>query len=194
MQKGQTDFPLLYSLWGFRYCDFLLDQGKYQEVQSRAGQTLEWAKQYGLDLLTIALDNLPLGRAYLMQAQAEGTKDYSQAVTHLDRAVDGLRQAGQQDQLPRGLLARAELHRVMGALDKARRDLDEAYSIAARGGMRLYEADCHLEYARFFLVSGEKDKAREHLDIAKKMIEEIGYHRRDGEVSQVSTDLERING
>jgi len=62
--------------------------------------------------------------------------------------VDGLRQAGRQDYLPRGLLARAELRRVTGELDKARRDLDEAFSIATRGGMRLFEADCHLAYAR----------------------------------------------
>ena len=47
MQKAsQKEFPLLYSLQGFRYCDLLLSQGKVAEVQSRAGQTLEWAKQY----------------------------------------------------------------------------------------------------------------------------------------------------
>ena len=44
MQKErQPQFPLLYSLQGFHYCDLLLSQGKYQEVQSRASQTLEWA-------------------------------------------------------------------------------------------------------------------------------------------------------
>jgi hypothetical protein len=64
--------------------------------------------------------------------------------THLDRAVDSLRQAGHQEFITRGLLAREELRRVTGELDKARRDLDEAFSIAMRGGMRLHEADCHL--------------------------------------------------
>jgi hypothetical protein len=34
----------------------------------------------------------------------------------------------------------------------------------------------------------EKEKARESLDKAKGMIEEMGYHRRDGEVAE----LERV--
>ena len=71
---------------------------------------------------------------------------------HLDCAVDGLRQASDQETIARGLLARAELHRVTGALEKAARDLDEAFSIATRGGMRLHEADCHLEYVRLYLA------------------------------------------
>jgi C4-dicarboxylate-specific signal transduction histidine kinase len=57
--------------------------------------------------------------------------------------------------------------------------------------MRLHEADCYLEYARLFVASGEKDKARESLDRAKKMIEAMGYHRRDGECQRI---LEQING
>ena len=45
---------------------------------------------------------------------------------HLDRAVDGLRQAGTQDHVPRGLLARAELRRAKGDYDGVGRDLEEA--------------------------------------------------------------------
>jgi hypothetical protein len=103
--------------------------------------------------------------------------------------------------LPRGLLARAEFHRMAGALDKARRDLDEAFSIATRGGMGLFVADCHLEYARLAMAEtptpslprrtgeGEGGGAREHLAIAKKMIEEMGYHRRDQEVKELESLL-----
>lgn len=189
MQKEQQpEFPLLYSLWGFRYCELMLGQDKYREVQKRARQTGEWARQY-LGLLSIALNYLSLGLAHLLQTQSEGTGDYSQATTYLDRSVDGLRQAGQQEFIIRGLLARAELRRVMGELDKAKRDLDEAFSIATRGGMRLHEADCHLEYARWYLANGEKEKARERLDKAKEMIEEMGCHRRDGEVEELRAVL-----
>ena len=56
--EWESEFPLLYSIRGFQYCDLLLDQGKYQEVQSRASRTLEWAKRYDLGLLTVALDHL----------------------------------------------------------------------------------------------------------------------------------------
>ena len=199
MQKAwQPQFPLLYSLRGFQYCDLLLGQGKYRQVQSRAGQTLKWARREGF-LLDIALDHLSLGRAHLLQVQGEGALQTSevfgdfgslnQAATHLERAVDGLRQAGQQDDLPRGLLARAELRRVMGDRAGAQRDLEEALSIATRGGMRLHEADCHLEYARLHLACGEKEKARESLAKAKGTIEEMEYHRRDGEVAELEGKL-----
>jgi exonuclease VII small subunit len=87
--------------------------------------------------------------------------------------------------LPLGLLARAELRRAMGSLDRARADLEEALSIATRGGMRLHEADCHLEYARLHLACGEQEKARQSLAQARAMIEDMGYHRRDGEVAEL---------
>jgi tetratricopeptide (TPR) repeat protein len=94
--------------------------------------------------------------------------------------------------LPRGLLARAELRWVMGSLARARADLEEALSIATRGGMRLHEADCHLEYARLHLACGEKEKARHSLAQAKEMIEDMGYYRRDGDVAELERALESL--
>jgi hypothetical protein len=58
------------------------------------------------------------------------------------------------------------------------------------GEMRLYETDCHLEYAWLHLACGEKDKARQSLVQAKEMIEEMGYHRRDGEVAELEKMLQ----
>jgi tetratricopeptide (TPR) repeat protein len=190
MQKErQPGYPLLNSLPGNWYCELLLGQGKYHEAQSRAARTLEWTQQAGGSLLSIALDHLSLGRAHLLQAQQEGTGNYTQAATHLDQAVDGLRVAGRQDYLPRALLARAALRRATGEADRARVDLDEAAATAERGGMRLYQADCHLEYARLYLAEGEEDQARQYLATAKVMIEDMGYHRRDGEVAELEQRL-----
>lgn len=186
--KSEPHFPILYGVSGSRYYDLLLTQGKYQEVQRRAGQTLEWETTQNW-LLDIALDNLSLGRAHMLQSQHESNHPLTEATNHLNRAVDGLRQAGTQHHLPRGLLARAELLRVSGVLEKAQRDLDEAFSIATRSGMGLYLADCHLEYARLWLARGEKEKAREHLSIAKQMIDKMGYHRRDGAVKELQEQL-----
>ncbi len=200
-KKRQPQFPFLLSLRGFHYCDLLLSQGKYQEVSNRASQTLELAKEYlgkGLGLHDIGNDFVSLGRAYLLQSQREANHPFTESLTYLNRAVDGLRQAGMQDYLPRGLLARAEFYRATGALEMAQKDLDEAFSIATRGGMRLHEADCHLEYARLWLTRRPSPQpspwegegaAREHLAIAKKMIVEIGYHRRDGEVKELEARL-----
>jgi len=189
MQKDdQPDFPLLYSLPGFRYCDLLLSKDEISEVLRRAAQTIEIAKRNNW-LLDIGLDSLSLGRAYLMQAQGAKKPDYTQAAALLEAAVTGLRQAGTQHHIPRSLLARTELRRVMKEYDRAQADLDEAYTIATRGGMHLFEADCHLEYARLYLEMGEKEKAREEWEKAKTMVDEMGYHRRDGELEELEKEL-----
>jgi tetratricopeptide (TPR) repeat protein len=187
MQKQQEpDCPFLYSLQGFQYCDLLLSQGQIQQVKERAAQALEISGRNNW-LLDIGLDNLSLGRASPMETEQPGASDNVQAAEFLQRAVDGLRQAGTQEHLPRGLLARAALHRVTGDYARAQRDLDEAFRIANRGGMALHIADYQLESARLYLAQGVRDNAREHLATAREMIQRIGYHRRDSELE----DLER---
>ena len=188
-KEWQPKLPILYSLQGYQYCDLLLSQGKYHEVQRRAAQTVEWAKAYG-GLLSNALDHLSLGRAWLLQALHEKASDFTQAAKHMNEAVDGLREAGHQEFIARGLLARAELYRVTKESKKAHKDLDEAMTIATRGVMRLYEADGHLEQARLHLAMGNKDEARKSHEKAKEMIEEMGYHRRDKEVEELGKQLD----
>jgi hypothetical protein len=111
--------------------------------------------------------------------------------------VDGLRAAGQQDELARGLLTRAWCsfaeaaeHRRRGEDAKAaeceasaKADLDEAQDIAERGSMRLHLADIHLHRARLF-----RDK--EELKKARALIEQCGYWRRKQELK----DAERVIG
>ena len=143
-QELQAGYPRLYSLQGFQYCGLLLAQGETGEVLERAEQTLGWAKQY-LGLLDVALDQLTLGRAHLQQ------DDVEQAADWLDQAVVGLRAAGTQDHLPRGLLARAALFRHTHDFTRARKDLQEVFDIADGSGMRLFLADYHLEMGRLLL-------------------------------------------
>jgi len=78
---------------------------------------------------------------------------------------------------------------VRGYLPEAQDDLDEAMSIAEHGEMGLYRADCHLEYARLYLAMDKKEDARKNLDIAREMIEEMGYHRRDTDVKEIEEKL-----
>jgi tetratricopeptide (TPR) repeat protein len=124
--EGQPEYPILYSVRGYEYCDLLLDQGQPAEVLRRASQTLDQAK-HQRDLLSIGLDHLSLAHAHLPDSSAE-------AARHLDQAVDFLRRAGTLHMLPLGLLARG-----------TSRDLDEVFRIATRSGMRLYLADYHLK-------------------------------------------------
>jgi tetratricopeptide (TPR) repeat protein len=132
--ERQPEYPILYSLWGYRYCDLLLGQGQAAEVLRRASQTLAWAERDHW-LLDIGLDHLSLGRAYPTGS--------AEATYHFDLAVDFLRRAGTLHHLPRAILARG-----------ARRDLNEVFRIATRSGMRLYLADYHL--AKGNLAEAEK--------------------------------------
>ena len=78
--------------------------------------------------------------------------------------MDFLRRSGDLLYLPRALLARGTPH-----------DLDEAYRIATRSGMKLYLADYHL--------------AMGNLDEAERLINETGYHRRDKQLADLRKKL-----
>ncbi|MEM7045327.1 MAG: TIR domain-containing protein [Pseudomonadota bacterium] len=181
--EGQPFYPILYSLKGYRYCDLLLTLGRPEAVRERARETLEWAKAHEF-LLDIALDHLSLGRA----AMALGDRD--EARRRLDQAVDGLREAGQVQELPHGLLARAAFFREAEEFTMSRRDLDEVMRIATRSGMRLFECDAHLEHARLILAEGgSQADARASFDKAEVLVRETGYHRRDGDVAELKEKL-----
>jgi len=184
-KKDTPEYPILYSLWGYHYCDLLLVQGQYQEVLRRASQTLKYEKEGSYSLLSIALDHLSLGRAYMLIQEENST--FTDAEGHLQQAVDGLRQSGQQGYLPRGLLARASLHLIRKDYNNAQHDIKSAFSIAKRGGMDLYLADCHLAYTRLYYAKGDSAKARTHLTTAKEMINRMGYHRRDEEFKELES-------
>jgi tetratricopeptide (TPR) repeat protein len=187
-QRRQPEYPLLYALQGSRYCDLLLGLGKVQEVKERGQKMLEWRLESD-SLVTIALEDLSLGRAWLLEVKQAGTGNTARAAEFLRRAVDGLRHAGMIDHLPRGLLARAELHRFTGDYERAERDLAEVLRIATRSGMGLFLADYHLESARLQLAQNNYEKAREHWTTAKEMIGRMGYHRRDKEVDELEQQL-----
>ena len=249
--KRQPDYPLLYSLSGFQYCDLLLAEAEraawlkgvasfsssklvqaekeasrymgapderklgtplatLRAVSERTAQTLKWAERNNASLLTIALDHLTLGRAALYAAILESpNSDLRTPISEIDHAVSGLRRAGQQDHLPRGLLTCAWQRSLTGALtsaqaghDSAQSDLDEAWEIAERGPMRLFMADILLTRCRLFGIavkmgqgvkgpevkypweSPEKDLAE-----ARKLIVDCGYGRRLPELEDAEKAL-----
>lgn len=96
-----------------------------------------------------------------------------------------MREAGQQDDLPRGLLARAAFYRSQDELTLASADLGEVHEIAERGGMKWFLAKHYLEASRLPMAS-----AREHLAIAARMIEEAGHGRRKPEGEELGRQLE----
>jgi tetratricopeptide (TPR) repeat protein len=162
-REFQPDYPILHSFAGYLYCDLLLSQGRSAEVRERAAQTIEVARRQNY-VLAVALDTLTIGRAHLALALgslANGVSaglasvDARAAAARLDQAIDGLRASGQNDDLSRGLIARAAFRRAAGNWDGAKRDLDEAEEIAEPGPMRLYLCDIALERARLALARRE---------------------------------------
>ena len=176
-------------------------------VSERAAQTLKWVTG-NLGILDEALDHLTLGRAALYSAILEqsAARNPLSAIkestirnlqSEIESAVTGLRRAGVQDYLVRGLLTRAWLRALTGALtgpDSAQEDLDEAWDIASRGSMKLHLADIHLYRARLFGLRNADFGLRieteypwespEHdLTEAERLIKECGYHRRDEELA-----------
>jgi transcriptional regulator with XRE-family HTH domain/tetratricopeptide (TPR) repeat protein len=191
-------YPYLYSFAGYKYCDLLISLGKYANVKERANQTLEWAKERRLSLWTLALDKLSLGRAILLEKQSSiENKELTVAKSVLDEAgrwfdeaVNGLRKAGTQHELPRGLFARAGYYRITREYDKAWADLHEAIEIAERGEMKLWLTDYHLEAGRMHVAQGKKKEAKYHCEEAWKLIEKCGYHRRDKELGELEASVQ----
>ncbi|MGA8613618.1 MAG: hypothetical protein WB760_18490 [Xanthobacteraceae bacterium] len=155
-KERQPEYPLLYAMQGYWYCDLLLAKGDYAAARDRAAKTSAIARHNNW-LLAIALDTLTVARADLgLALAAVGACQMSAAVgdnaraahSRLNEAVDGLRASGQGDDLPRGLLARSTFRRSIGGWDGAARDLDEVEEIAEPGPMQLYLCDTALGRAR----------------------------------------------
>lgn len=185
-KKEQPEFPLLYSLWGFRLCNFLLGRGMFQEVIDRVNHTLKWEKQQG-SLLGIHLGKLSLARAWMMQAREEeqGNDDYKGTADFLNQAAASLRKFGNQEFLVFSLLNRAAFYRWRKQYHKAWIDLKEVEEISELWGIKLYMVDYHLEAGRLCLEQENKKEARLHFKIAKKKIDQMGYHRKDTEVMAI---------
>ncbi|MEM9605329.1 MAG: NACHT domain-containing protein [Pseudomonadota bacterium] len=204
-QKRQQQFQLLYSLGGFRYCDWLLapaEQTAWQllldqsvagakalhtqtlaEVERRGNKMFEW-RVPGDSLLDIALDHLTLARVGLIRAiLATPLPQPTLDLTQVADAVGGLRAAGATNHLPKSLLTAALYHAVRGEQDLADKHLSETQQIAERGPMPLFLADTHLTRARLF-------QDREALANARTLIDKHGYGRRAGELADAEAALE----
>ncbi len=204
--------PRLSSLQGFQYCELLLNLAEPESGSGPAGlqeedaarfrqacqQVLERSKE-ALRIaqasnwpLDVALSYLSLARAHLglaLTAPETPHHHFDQATETMDRAVDCLRLAGQEDYLPCGLLARAALRRFRSDFSGTAADLVEVLEIAGRGSMRLYECDAHLEWARLYLDQRDTTAVRRHVARARELVNTTGYGRRKREVSWLEAIL-----
>jgi hypothetical protein len=152
----QPEYPLLYSVQGYQYCDLLSAKGEWAKVGKRAEEISNYGRGRR-SLIGMAFDHLLLGRTHLGLAlspagthrrSASARNHARNARARLDDAVDRLRAAGTGHHVPSGLLARAAFHRSIADWDGTARDLYEVEEIAESGPMRLHLCDMALERAR----------------------------------------------
>lgn len=179
-QIRQPEYRFLYSVQGYQYCDLLLDRGQWKEVLERAQEGLKISSRNNW-LLSIALDQLSIARAYAAAAQYDPAVHREAAEQYLDTAVKGLQKAGDVIYLAKGLLARAHWRLHTGHLPEAATDLDEVYEIAESGSMGLYMVDWHIALSRLRRMEGKEAEAAQHKAEALRLIAETGYGRRQAE-------------
>jgi TIR domain len=213
--ERDSSFPKLYSAPGYHYCDQLLSTGKYDTVRERASETFELARRANMPL-AMGYDTLNRARAIYGTAMSfldETTPSaLSESLIAFRQAIEWLRESGNVDDLPRGMLARARFLRDFGDWVGASRDLDEVEEIAEPGPMKLHLCDSALERARLAFAQTEayaplngmidnsppkpevpspercaelRAEAAKQIGVAAKLIEECGYHRRDEELKEL---------
>lgn len=155
--------------------------------------------------IDLAYDQLIISISYLNDS------NFVEASQWAREALENIRQAGNQDEIPNVLIHCSDLVLNGGEFNLAHEYLREAYEIAEPSGMRLYLTDYHLEMARLILAVEadstqypEATPGREqrilpfadqeepgiltlegHISTAAKLIKDTGYHRRDTELTEL---------
>jgi tetratricopeptide (TPR) repeat protein len=216
-RKDQPQFPWLYSYRGARFCDLLLiplERAAWLQVPHRVLGQSEWGawaekisnevtqrlnaapiseeKAGKTSLLNQGLREMLLAQLLMYRGLLRNSsEDLSLARLAVEPALTSLRRAGQLDELPRGLLARASMLFLGNENDAARSDLDEAWAIASRGPMRPFLVDILVSRVRLFnLEEGYPwENSRRDLKAARELIEKTGYLRRLGELEHLERTL-----
>ena len=227
----QPQYTLPYSLQGFLHRDFLLNAASPPSLQTirqirRDAQTvMKWYEEASIGTLSQALERLTLARTFIFEnvVDPQTPSLAESASVHAEEAVSLLRDAGEQSYLVLGLFCRAAVWRTWpdrqpDAYARADKDLAEAEQIADGSGMLRWQIEAALERARLHLALDEKDKAREKLEEAKRLIKKteapyvphvsqweeweppsyinvfkegqiVGYHRCDADVAALEQAL-----
>ncbi|MBN1341559.1 MAG: TIR domain-containing protein [Phycisphaerae bacterium] len=178
--KAQDADQLRNGLHETIWCEELSDEEEWDDVASKMEDVLQWLPVSNKRSRALVLSTLGLAKFFLGK--------WDEGRMNLDWGIHVYRETGRQDELPRVLLARARCRISTGAFESAREDLKESMEIALRFGMRLYEADVSLEYARLLLAERMPDRsaAQENLANVKRIIEETGYRRLSKELDRLT--------
>jgi hypothetical protein len=175
----------LTSLEGFNYSilllDTFMDKKTLKTVQIRANYSLQIVIEKNW-LLSIALDKLILARIASLNNDLNTENLFS-------LAVQSIEEAKAVQFIPQFYLHRADFYLTYNQLNPVLADLNSAFEIIERCGMKLYEVDYLLIHGRYCLATSDIASASEHYEEAKQLISETGYHLRDAELDLFAAQI-----
>lgn len=174
VQKEAHYHPKLYSIYGYNYAQLLLEQAcqesDWREVLERRHASLDIAVKLN-HFLSQALDYGIIGLARAALGEPDTLQAFNLAVTTMQCADTIIH-------LPAMHIARAHYLRNLHNLPAAWIDVEVAQTIAKRGNMRTYLAECALLAGNLFLDEANIPEAIAHHTSAAQLIREDGYGRR----------------
>jgi tetratricopeptide (TPR) repeat protein len=197
-KERSSKYPLLTYIWGFWYCEMLMDEVErliqsssqdagrvhrpeadslLESIETRASKAREVAEHWN-SFFDIAHDELTLGRAAYLRALLHNTGPSNRANALLNSGIDGIRKTGQEHHLVAALVVRAGYRRFAKNLKGAESDLMHGFRIAERAGMALHRADLCLELSRLRHDQNNSVDEQRLCKEARSEIQRMGYKRR----------------
>ena len=173
MKKGNY----LSSFVGYLYCALLLESEKDKksilDIRARAENL------FALQDRNVHDDSY----LYLIIARIITLLNINEdAEKYFSLAIECIQKSNRVNQITRFYLYRADFYLIQSKLSSALADLNSAYEIIERCGMKLYAVDYLLIHGRYCLATNDFDSALIHYEEAKILIQETGYHLRDAEL------------
>ncbi|TPQ26489.1 hypothetical protein C2U68_11475 [Methylomonas koyamae] len=185
------DYPWTTSLGGKDYCSYLLDTASdpvaLKKILERGIFGLKIAKQNS-DSNDIAIFHLILAKTY--QALQKSQKSSAE----FDLAIETIQKTKLIIFMPEFYCSRADFYLTQNQLKNAATDLNSAWEVIERCGMKLYQVDYLLIHGRYSLAIQDVDTALNHYEEAINITQETGYHLRDAELDLFAAQLRRQCG
>lgn len=181
IQREIAGQPLLYAGQGLEYGDLLIARGRWSDAQARSLANLaRGGDERGRDQ-----DLLAAARADLAGVREGGTGHPGIACRQAESALECLRERGQMDALPLGLLTRAEVYRFEYRQHEALDDIGETLALCRACEMRLHEADALALQAQILAELGKRNAASEALNRARALTGEMGYRAHESALARL---------
>lgn len=182
--------PILYSIRGFRFCDFLLDCGRAHAVEKRARKMWHYATDSRWQKKLQGLGRVDAGLSRVLWGAALGHRGkVDSASRYLAEGIEILREAQRTEYLLAGLLFQADFLLSINRPKTAKPALDEVASEARHDEMWRLETDCKILAARCAMAVNERKKAKTLIREVRDVVEQMGYWRRKEMLRQLERKL-----